>query len=613
MLTAVLVLIGLEYLNLRRAILEDSQVEAAIVAENVSTAVLFADSRACREIAQGLHSSPSVQNAAIFDIQDKLLAEISTVPTERTPTIQPSLRQKGSLFSTSQLEIFQPVRHQGKIIGHIYVSKSLNTLRSRLAVYALGALAVAASAILLAFILVGRIRKVVIRAEDRLHTLAHVDPVTGLANRNAFQERIDFALLQAQRFDERFALMMLDLDNFKSINDTLGHLSGDELLRMVAGRLKEALRRDDIVSRQGGDEFAILIRISDAEEEAHLVADKIVTLFATPFVIDDQEFAVTASIGLALYPRDGDSLELLLRHADTAMYAAKSAGKNMWKVFLPSMKSQVQRRLQLANSLRQALENHEFSVHYQPLFDLDSGRVVGAEALLRWQSPEFGTVSPAEFIPIAEDSGHILALGTWVLSCACRDASTWNRLQPAEKPVYVAVNLSVKQLRDDSLYDKIRTILADTALAPSSLELELTESVIMENVHSQIELLRKLKNAGIRLSIDDFGTGYSSMAYLRRLPIDKLKIDRTFINDLPDREHDCAIVSAIIALGHSLGLNVVAEGVERIEQAGFLLTHRCDLIQGYLTGRPVPLADFLTLLERGRALEEEIIAAIRSR
>lgn len=611
MLFAVVLLVGFEYWNQRDAMFEDSRAEAAITADNASAAVLFADTKACQETLHGLHSSPTVQAAAIFGTNGEVLAQIRNAADDFTPPPLSQLLRTKHPFTSSSLEVLQPILHDNELIGYLYLKKSLQTLHSRMVLYAAAAFTITLGAIFLAALLILRIRRTVIGAEERLHTLAHIDAVTGLFNRHAFQERLAFAIEHANRFGNMIAVLLIDLDNFKNVNDTLGHLAGDELLRQIAGTLRQILRRDDVVSRQGGDEFAVLLQLADAETEPALVADKIVSLFTEPFMVEGVELVITGSVGVALYPRDADSDESLLRHADTAMYEAKAAGKNAWRMFAPTMNAQLGKRLALTNSLRQALEKDELLLHYQPLFDLALGRIVGAEALLRWNSPEHGMVPPMEFIPIAEDCGMIVTIGDWVIRTACRAAQEWNQRLAADAPIYVAANLSAKQLRDESLSQRIFQALKDSHLPPDHLELELTESVIMENVHSQIETLHKLKQHGIRLAVDDFGTGYSSMAYLRRLPITKLKIDRAFISDLPRHENDCAIVSAVVALGHSLGLTVVAEGVEKIEQAEFLLARDCDVIQGYLVGRPLPFAEFLSLLGNKQGIAREL-AALRS-
>jgi len=435
------------------------------------------------------------------------------------------------------------------------------------------------------------------RAEERLDLLAYYDTVTGLPNRHFFNERLVHALKRAGPFGETTALMFIDLDNFKIINDTLGHHLGDLLLNGVGDRLARALRSKDFIFRVGGDEFAVILEDVRNREHVASVAEKLIGVFITPFRLEDHEIFISASIGVSLAPQDATEPNALLRHADTAMYHAKEKGKNTYQLFESSMKGQALNRLKLENSLRRALERREFVVVYQPQVDLRTRAICGAEALVRWQDPERGLVGPADFIPIAEETGLIVQLGEWVLRTACTQAAQWE--DEGLGTITIAVNLSGRQFQDDDLVEKVIQVVWETGLDAQLLELELTESTLMDNSRSNMRKLTLLRAAGIRFSIDDFGTGYSSMNYLKRFPISKLKIDRTFVDGLPENQEDAGITTAIIALAQSLRLEVVAEGVENREQLQFLEQRGCHSIQGYLVSRPVSAEDFRELLLRG--------------
>lgn len=423
--------------------------------------------------------------------------------------------------------------------------------------------------------------------EAHIRLLVDFDPLTGLPNRRLLQDRVDSALSHAQRHSEPLALMFLDLDRFKNVNDSLGHHLGDELLIQVAQRLKSVLREEDTVCRLGGDEFVLLCPGVDATGAAH-VANKVLEITAQRYLIEQQELAITFSIGIALYPTDGDSFETLSMSADTAMYRAKQGGRNTFRFFTAEMQAQSSRTLQLENGLRRALELQQLHLVYQPQVSLQDGRVVGMEVLLRWQHPTLGKVSPAEFIPVAEDSGLILPIGEWVLRTAVRQLRVW---LDAKLPVpQMAVNLSAVQFRHANLPDLVSQVLAEVGLPPQYLELELTEGVAMNDPVGAIAVMNKLHERGVRMSIDDFGTGYSSLNYLKRFSVYKLKIDQSFVRDITDDPDDKAIVAAIIALAHSLGFLTIAEGVETEGQLAFLRAQGCDEVQGYFYSEPL-LAD----------------------
>lgn len=430
-----------------------------------------------------------------------------------------------------------------------------------------------------------------VQTREQLTYQAYHDPLTGLPNRLLFNDRLTHALTRAERDGGQVAVLFLDLDRFKHVNDSLGHPAGDALLRAVAQRLSQSGRKEDTVSRTGGDEFILLMEeLRDPQDAAHL-ADKLLRVLAEPHVIQGHDLYVSSSIGISLYPRDGESAEVLVRNADTAMYQAKSAGRKTYSFYTQDLTAKATERLQIESDLRRALEQRELTVYYQPQVDLEKGRFIGAEALVRWNHPVLGFLPPDRFIPIAEDTGLIIELGEQVMREACLQARRW--LDAGFELETVGVNVAGPQLQRSDFVATVRRVLAETGLPAKHLDLEVTETFIMEHADVTFDLLNDLRALGVTLSIDDFGTGYSSLAYLKRLPIDRLKLDRAFIKDLPDDEEDAAITRAVVALSGSLGLRLVVEGVENVEQMAFLKNMGCREIQGYYFGRPVPAADFI--------------------
>jgi diguanylate cyclase (GGDEF)-like protein/PAS domain S-box-containing protein len=427
-------------------------------------------------------------------------------------------------------------------------------------------------------------------AQAKLDHLAHHDPLTGLPNRLLFHDRLQHALQQAARNQQQLAVLFIDLDRFKNVNDTLGHHVGDELLKQVARALAGQLREGDTLARLGGDEFIVLLENVNGEFGAGHVAGKLVSMFEQPFTVSDHELFVTGSVGVSLYPQDSHDQNMLVRNADVAMYQAKARGRNNFQFYTPSMTGEGLERLRVEAMLRRSIEKDEIYLHYQPQVEIDSGRLVGVEALVRWHSPELGLVAPAEFIPMAEDIGFISQLGKWVLGEACRQVVRW---QDAGLVVpTISVNLSVRQFERGGIAHTVSDALLETGLAPARLQLEVTESVIM-NTGDALEFINDLHRIGVGLAIDDFGTGYSSLAYLKQLPVQTLKIDRSFIKDISTDPNDEAITIAIIQLAKSLNLSVIAEGVETAEQAAFLLRHGCNRAQGYYYSMPAPAAELL--------------------
>lgn len=416
--------------------------------------------------------------------------------------------------------------------------------------------------------------------------LSYHDALTGLPNRLLFEDRVAQAILSAQRNQQMVAVMLLDLDRFQSINDTLGPMVGDRVLCDVAERLGICGRAGDSMARLGSDEFALLLTQLENPEDADNLNQKIVAAFQHPFFCGSHELYITASKGISFYPLDGTDAHSLLKNAGAALCQAKEQGGNAYQIYTADMNAGSLKRLALENSLRRALERDEFIVHYQPQADADTRNITGVEALVRWQHPELGLISPAEFIPLAEETGLMVPLGEWVLRTACAQNKAWQ--QAGYIKFSMSVNLSLRQFRQTNLTGMVEQVIRETGLDPTCLELELTESSVMMNTESAVTTLRKLQALGIRIAIDDFGTGYSSLNYLKNLPIDTLKIDRSFVRDAATNPVDAAIVQAIITLAHSLNLKVKAEGIETQEQLDFLRLLRCDEIQGYLLSRPLP-------------------------
>ena len=435
--------------------------------------------------------------------------------------------------------------------------------------------------------------------EARIEHLAYHDSLTGLPNRAMLMDRLGQALSQAQRLDQQLAVLFIDLDRFKLVNDSLGHHVGDQLLQEIARRLRATLRDNDTVARVGGDEFQVVVCNVAGATDAARIAEKLMRALGEPFTLEGQELHVTASLGVSLFPRDGASGELLLKYADTALYEAKGEGRNAYRFFSPEMNAQAHGRLRLENDLRRAVERHELELHYQPQLDLATGEVCAVEALVRWRHPVRGLVLPNAFIPMAEETGLVLGIGEWVLNEACRQVAQWQRdgLVDNVSALRVAVNISARQLQRPGLDGAVRRALSLSGLAPQCLELEITESsVMLDPLHAQ-SVLQSLRDLGVLLSIDDFGTGYSSLAYLKRLPLDRLKIDRSFIGGIPTDSDDAAIVETIIVMTHKLGLRVIAEGVETLEQRLQLVRQGCDEMQGFLLAHPVPAGELPALLK----------------
>lgn len=438
-------------------------------------------------------------------------------------------------------------------------------------------------------------------SEERIRYLAHYDVLTDLPNRLLFEEHCRHALDRANRDGHQLAVLFLDLDNFKNINDSLGHAIGDMLLKLVAGRLSSLLREEDTVARLGGDEFTVILEEPRGLADVNLVVRKLMNAFIEPFELEGQELRVTPSLGISIYPDDGEDFSTLIKNADAAMYRAKEQGRNNYQFYTQELTAQALERSILTTQLGRALEQDELKLYYQPQLSLKSGEVIGVEALLRWDHPEHGLVLPKKFIYLAEESGLIIPIGEWVIQTACHDFMRWREMEPPL--LQVSVNVSGPQIQRGEIVETVRRVLEETGIEPHCLELEITESFIMREADQAIITLTKLKALGVMLAIDDFGTGYSSLSYLKRLPIDRLKIDRSFVRDIPQDPDDMAITKAILSLGANLQLEVIAEGVETKEQQEFLYNEGCEKAQGILYSQALPGHELVKLLEKGSSFD----------
>lgn len=431
--------------------------------------------------------------------------------------------------------------------------------------------------------------------EKQLEQLAFYDPLTKLPNRALFHDRLNYEINAASRFKKTLTLFFIDLDRFKYVNDTLGHHIGDELLIQVANRIQCCLRKSDTVARIGGDEFTVILPPSDKTQNIKTVAEKIIKTLKQPFLLKNREVFIGASIGIVVYPENGTSYEELTKNADTAMYQAKESGRGTYKFFTGRMNRKNEARLALEGDLRRAIELDELELYYQPKIEITTGKIVGTEALIRWNHPEKGMVSPVDFIPLAEETGLIVPIGEWILRTACRQLREWH--DQGYESLKVAVNLSARQFQDPELVRKVKMIQERANLAVDCLELEITESIAMDDVDNTIKIIDELRSMGLNILIDDFGTGYSSLSYLKKLPLHALKIDQSFVRDLTFDSDDAAIVTSIIAMAKSMNLVVVAEGVETAEQLEFLKTRRCEEVQGYYFSKPLPVEKLELLLK----------------
>jgi len=600
LLISSVVLLIYQALSLRASLTDDVSMQASVLAENLTASAMFGDREATAEIPGSLRKVPHVESATVYTPDGELFVRYARPGLRRADYEEGTLENVGNSRRLSLEDIFvaAPIIHNDRLLGSIVVVAATDAIKMQLAQYGCFLIGASLCSVWIASLVMKRMRERVSRAEKDLEYLASTDPLTDLPNRRAFYDELKMRLHKASAANKRVALMMVDLDNFKTVNDTLGHGAGDELLKQVAEALRNVVRPHDLVSRIGGDEFAIVLGPDASRVRARATAGRVARNLSRPFVLHGIESAVSASVGFSVYPEDTAEIAELVSNADIALYSAKSRGKSIAVEFQSEMTAEAQRRARIEAELRKALEQDGLDIVYQPQFDCLSGRLLGAEALVRWTHPTEGPILPAEFVPIAENSDLIVALGRWVLWRACRDAANWNAGMNAG--VHVAVNISARQLRTEGFTDEVCTALKKSGLPASLLELELTESQLMSNMSVGIQAMQELRAAGVRLSLDDFGTGYSSLSYLQSFPVHSIKIDRSFICPLPNGGQP--IVTAIISMAHSFGLLVVAEGVEYPAQLEWLCDARCDVVQGFLTGRPMRLEQLLAII---RAEEEQ--------
>jgi diguanylate cyclase (GGDEF)-like protein len=566
------ILLAYQFISLRQTLTADVTVHASIIADNIAASLMFHDSDAATEMLRSFHPAPFLKEAVVVDRAGKPFAWYQREAAAPLHT----------QFWIAPVAVTRPVVYRGTQLGYVRLVADTAGIRASLWRYG-SLLGLAFLGALVASRLVSRkMRSRMASAERELAYLAYTDPVTDLPNRRASYEALN---AMAER-GEQVGLLLIDLDNFKVVNDTSGHAAGDALLRQVAALLRAQIRDTDLVARFGGDEFVVIVEPLGSAAELDVLAARIISALQRPVPLDGLEFVATASIGTAVFPGDAASTTELISNADTALYEAKGAGRNRFSRFRREMIVAAQRRAQLERDLRRALEQQALAVFYQPQFDCASGALIGVEALVRWKHPEHGYIGPDEFIPIAEDSGLIGELGSWVLEQACNDVLALS--EHTGIPLNVAVNVSARQFRDNEFLHLVQAVLARAGLPATRLELELTESVLMDDVTRAVEFMHAIRQLGVRMSIDDFGTGYSSLSYLQSFPIDQLKLDRSFVRPLPD--DGATLASAVIALAHGFRLTVVAEGVETAEQLAWLRAAGCDVLQGYLLGRPMPLA-----------------------
>ena len=579
------ILLSYQFVTLRDGLQADIRIHARMLGENIAAPLMFGDRDAANDVLRAFQADPVMADVVVYDAHGREFAAFRRRAWHATALARLAPRWFGPAT------IRAPIAYRGRPLGSMYLRAETfeidSALRNYAALFGLASL----GALLASALLLRRSRLRVAHAESELAYLAYTDPVTGLPNRRGSQEDIGAALAAAGASGEQAGLILIDLDNFKLVNDSGGHAAGDQLLRAVGARLRAAAGAGDLVGRFGGDEFVVLVRRADSRAAVCAAARHLIAALRQPLQLDATELTVTASAGCCLFPLDAADTGELIRNADTALYHAKAGGRDCVGEFDPAMLAASQRRTRLERDLRRAVAAGALSVAYQPQFDRD-GRMAGVESLLRWNHPEHGFVGPDEFIPIAEECGLIVEIGRWVLDRACRDIVALGNETGA--PLHVAVNVSARQLRDPEFLRCVEQTLERTGLTPGRLELELTESMLMQDRGTAIAFMTAVRALGVRLSIDDFGTGYSSLSYLQSFPLNQLKIDRSFVRPLPDNGQTLA--GAVIRLAHGFGLTVVAEGVEERGQLEWLRQAGCEYAQGYLLGRPMPLAALRELL-----------------
>ena len=645
-----------EYLTHLSALFDNLQSQAKGIGETSAHALIANDRQKATLALARLRSIPEITQAAIFDASGAVAGEFQAAGSPVTLTTPPPIARTS--YGFNRVEVTWPIAVAEGRSGVVRIEASLDTLNRRLAWYAIVVALAGVAGGGIAVLLIDRVLLTALRplrelvhfieiastkkdwrlpapvheegevgaltrgfnrmlkriqereqnlkrelterrrAEERLAKLAHFDTLTLLPNRNRFNDHLIGLLGSARDTNRVVALLFIDLDNFKIVNDTLGHQVGDLLLKAAAERLQTSIRASDTVCRLGGDEFTIILEDIGTADHAGRVAEKVVAALARPFRILDRDVHVSCSVGISMFPEDGHNAASLMKCGDMAMYHAKKCGRNNFQFFSDEMDASARKRLNVETGLRRALERSEFLIHYQPQIDVSTGEIVGAEALLRWGDAELGIAGPLDFIPVAEETGLIVPIGEWILWTACSQATTWQKA--GCPPVRISVNLSARQFRERTIVRTIVNVLEQTGLDPTLLVLELTESVLLEDSEAANVNAQDLHAMGVSLAIDDFGTGYSSIGYLKRLPIKEIKIDRSYVSGLPEDTDDAGLTQAVIAMAHGLGIEIVAEGVETRAQLEFLMTHRCTRAQGHLIAPAMPSAEFAEFLRRER-------------
>ena len=581
-----LVLVGIvlntvNYRMERAALAQQMQTQAQVIAENASAALMFGDHRVGQELLVSLKNSQWVERAVLLDADNTVFADYLRQGVVKAPQF---IEQEGVSYWPNALVVNLPISLNGREVGAIHVDVTLQPLMRRMNQFVLVTMLSIVVAMLATYLLANGVRRRVARIEHRMYELAYIDPVTQLFNRHAATEHLLEYMQQGKKHGSGFSVVTLDLDDFKAINDSLGHKVGDELLRIVAGRLGAVLKPGARAYRFGGDEFVVVCPCPEGLRDPMRYGLLVSHALNGSVSLEGIDVQLTASIGVARYPQDGEDVNAILRASDMAMSDAKAKGKNSLVVFNAELSIAAGKRISLENELRRALRNNELRLFYQPIVDMRDGRLIGAEALVRWLHPQHGLLNPAAFIDLAEETGLVVELGGWALREAAWQIAQWDAQGMAA--IRVAVNVSARQLATGVLVKQYRDAIAATGCEPLRLEIELTEHSLVEHVENNLAMLKELRDMGVSIAIDDFGTGLSSLSYLKRLPINKLKIDRSFIKDLPQDAGDVAIVGAALSMARALNLSVVAEGIETDVQWRALQRMGCDLAQGYLFCRP---------------------------